>query len=106
MVEEFTRRRKRVMELMNGIEGFRFAEPDGAFYAFPRVDYYFGKKDGSEVIKNADDLAMYLLNKGHVSTVTGSAFGDDRCIRLSFANSTQNIEEGFERIKNALKALQ
>jgi aspartate aminotransferase len=93
------------MELMKGIEGFEFAEPDGAFYAFPCVDFYFGKSDGNEVIKNADDLAMYLLNKGYVSTVTGSAFGDERCLRLSFANSMQNIEKGFERISNALQKL-
>jgi aspartate aminotransferase len=105
MVEEFGRRRARVMELMSGIEGFRFTEPDGAFYAFPRVDYYFGKSDGEATIGNADDLAMYLLNKGHVSTVTGSAFGDDQCLRLSFANSMQNIEKGFERIKSALARL-
>jgi aspartate aminotransferase len=105
MVKEFTRRKKRTMELLKGIEGFRFAEPDGAFYAFPCVDYYFGKSDGEEVIKNADDLCMYLLNKAQVSTVTGSAFGDAQCIRISFANSMQNIEKGFERIGEALKKL-
>ena len=105
MVEEFTRRRTRVMELMHGIEGFRFAEPDGAFYAFPRVDFYFGKSDGEEVINTADDLSMYLLNKAHVSTVTGSAFGDDRCLRLSFANSMENIEKGMGKIKEALSKL-
>lgn len=105
MVEEFTRRRKRVMELMHGTKGFNFAEPDGAFYAFPCVDSFFGKSDGEETINNADDLSMYLLNKGHVSTVTGSAFGDDKCIRLSFANSMENIEKGFARIKTALEKL-
>jgi aspartate aminotransferase len=105
MVEEFTRRKSRVMELMQGLEGFQFAEPDGAFYAFPKVDFYFGKTDGKETISSADDLNMYLLNKGHVSTVTGSAFGDDHCIRLSFANSMQNIEKGFERIGEALAKL-
>lgn len=105
MVDEFSVRRKRVTELMHGIQGFRFAEPDGAFYAFPCVDFYFGKKDGGDVIRNADDLAMYLLNKGHVSTVTGSAFGDDHCIRISFANSLPNIEKGFGRIKAALARL-
>jgi aspartate aminotransferase len=105
MVKKFEQRRKRVMELMKDIPGFRFAEPDGAFYAFPCIEYYFGKSDGEEVIKNADDLCMYLLNKGHVSTVTGSAFGDDQCIRISFANSTQNIEKGFERIGEALRKL-
>ena len=94
-----------MMELMHNIEGFRFAEPSGAFYAFPRVDFYFGKSDGEQTINSADDLSMYLLNKGHVSTVTGSAFGDDQCIRLSFANSMPNIEKGFERIKVALSKL-
>jgi aspartate aminotransferase len=105
MILEFTRRRKKVTALMDRIKGFEFAEPDGAFYAFPCVDHYFGKSDGNEVIKNADDLCMYLLNKGHVSTVTGSAFGDDRCIRISFANSMENIEKGFERIEKALGRL-
>lgn len=105
MVCEFQKRREKVLELMKEIEGFRFASPDGAFYAFPCVDSYFGKKDGNEVIKNADDLSMYLLNKGHVSTVTGSAFGDEHSIRISFANNMSNIEKGFDRIKEALSKL-
>lgn len=105
MVKEFRKRKERVTELLNQIEGLRFVEPDGAFYAFPRVDFYFGKKDGEEVIRNADDLCMYLLNKGHVSTVTGSAFGDEHCIRISFANNLQNIEKGFQRIADALGKL-
>ena len=105
MVEEFTRRKARVMELMKGLKGFEFAEPAGAFYAFPKVSYYFGKSDGEDTIKGADDLSMYLLNKAHVSTVTGSAFGDDQCIRLSFANSMANIEKGFARIAEALGKL-
>ena len=105
MVKEFSRRRKKTLELMDRIEGFRFAEPDGAFYAFPCVDYYFGMTDGETMINNADDLCMYLLNTAHVSTVTGTAFGDEQCIRISFANSMQNIEKGFERITNALGKL-
>lgn len=105
MVKEFVRRKGRVMELMKAIAGFKFAEPDGAFYAFPCVDYYFGKSDGQHVINNADDLSMYFLNKAHVSTVTGSAFGDENCLRISFANNMQNIEKGFDRIINALAAL-
>jgi aspartate aminotransferase len=91
---------------MKDLEGFHFAQPDGAFYAFPCIDYYFGRSDGEETINNADDFAMYLLNKGHVSTVTGSAFGDEQCIRISFANSMENIEKGFERIKKAVTQLQ
>jgi aspartate aminotransferase len=105
MAKEFTRRRKRTMELLGEIKGFRFTEPDGAFYAFPCVDYYFGMSDGENTINNADDLCMYLLNTAHVSTVTGSAFGDEQCIRISFANSMQNIEKAFDRIKSALSRL-
>jgi aspartate aminotransferase len=105
MVEEFTRRRKRTLELMSEIKGFSFTEPDGAFYAFPCVDYYFGMSDSETTISNADDLCMYLLNTAHVSTVTGTAFGDEQCIRISFANSMQNIERAFDRIKSALAKL-
>ncbi|MFN8305586.1 MAG: pyridoxal phosphate-dependent aminotransferase [Ferruginibacter sp.] len=105
MVEEFTKRRKRVMELLNGIPGIACNEPEGAFYVFPDVKSYFGKSDGEETIANADDLCMYLLNKAHVSTVTGKAFGQPDCIRLSFANSMANIEKGFGRIKEALARL-
>lgn len=105
MTVEFGRRRQRVLDYMREIEGFRFANPDGAFYVFPCVDHYFGRRDGNEAINSADDLCMYLLNKAHVSTVTGSAFGDSQCLRISFANSMENIEKGFERIGEALKKL-
>jgi aspartate aminotransferase len=105
MTVEFGRRRQRVLEYMREMEGFRFANPDGAFYVFPCVDHYFGRRDGSEPINSADDLCMYLLNKAHVSTVTGSAFGDSQCIRISFANSMENIEKGFGRIREALGKL-
>lgn len=66
---------------------------------------YFGKTDGESTIHNSSDLVMYLLNKAHVSTVSGTAFGDDDCIRISFANSMENIEKGFLRIKEALAKL-
>ena len=105
MNEEFERRKKRVMELMNAIPGFKYAEPDGAFYVFPTINQYFGKSDGEETIANADDLCMYLLNKAHVSTVTGRAFGEPTCIRISFANSMPKIEEGWKRITAALAKL-
>jgi aspartate aminotransferase len=105
MTKEFKRRKERMLQLMRGIEGMEFAEPDGAFYAFPCVDHYYGRSDGEETINNADDLTMYLLNKAHVSTVTGSAFGDDRSIRISFANNMENIEKGMERIHTALRKL-
>lgn len=105
MVKEFRRRRKKVMELMSEIPGLKSPEPEGAFYVFPQVDYYFGKKYGQETIKDADDLCMYLLNTAHVSTVTGRAFGDPKCLRISFANNMEKIEEGWARIKQALSEL-
>ena len=105
MVAEFTKRRKRVMELVKEIPGIICSEPQGAFYVFPEVNNYFGKADGEDTIENADDLCMYLLNKAHVSTVTGKAFGAPNCIRLSFANSMENIEKGFAKIKVALAKL-
>jgi aspartate aminotransferase len=105
MVAEFTKRRQRVMELLAEMPGIVCSEPEGAFYVFPQVNHFFGKTDGDDTIKNADELCMYLLNKAHVSTVTGSAFGEPNCIRISFANSMENIEKGFGKIKNALAKL-
>ena len=105
MTKEFERRKKRVLELVSEIPGWKLAEPDGAFYVFPQVSAYFGKSDGTNVINDADDLCMYLLNVAHVSTVTGRAFGTPDCIRLSFANSLEKIEEAYKRIKTALAKL-
>lgn len=105
MLKEFEHRRKRVMELVNELPFVKCSEPDGAFYIFPMVSHYFGKTDGEEVIDNPDDLCMYFLNKAHVSTVTGKAFGEPNCIRISFANSMENIEKGFAKIKGALEKL-
>jgi aspartate aminotransferase len=105
MVTEFVQRRKRILELLHEIPNIECAEPDGAFYVFPVISGYFGKTDGVEVIKDADDLCMYLLNKAHLSTVTGRAFGDANCIRISFANSMENIEKGMAKMKAALAAL-
>ena len=105
MVNEFTKRRKRVMELLKNLPGVECSEPQGAFYVFPVVNTYFGKSDGEDKIENTDDLCMYLLNKAHVSTVTGKAFGEPNCIRISFANSMDNIEKGFGKIKTALAKL-
>lgn len=105
MVEEFAKRKKRVLEIIAAIPGLQLAEPDGAFYVFPIVSSYFGKSDGNETIKDADDLCMYILNNAHVSTVTGRAFGEPTCIRISFANSMEKIEEGWKRISAALAKL-
>lgn len=105
MTKEFTRRRARVMELIKDIPGFKCFEPDGAFYIFPDVSWYFGKSDGENLIKNAADFSMYLLNTAHVSSVMGDAFGEPACVRFSFANNMENIEKAWSRIKEALAKL-
>jgi len=105
MLKEFKERKRRVIELLKAIPGIKLSEPDGAFYVFPDVSSYFGRKDGEETISNADDLCMYLLNKAHVSTVTGRAFGEPNCIRISFANSMSKIEGGLKRITDAMAKL-
>ena len=102
MVKEFNIRKQRVLELLKELPEFKCTEPDGAFYIFPEVKSYFGKKAGDQVINNASDLCMYLLNEAHISTVAGDAFGAPDNIRISFANSMKNIEEGFKRIKKGL----
>jgi aspartate aminotransferase len=105
MLEQFKKRKKRILELLREIPGVKISEPDGAFYVFPDVSSYFGKKNGSASIENADDLCMYLLNSAHVSTVTGRAFGEPNCIRISFANSMDKIEGGLKRIQDAMAKL-
>jgi len=105
MAKEFTRRRTRVMELVKDIPGFICSEPEGAFYIFPDVSAYYGKKDGETTIRNAADFSMYLLNTAHVSSVMGDAFGEPKCVRFSFANSMPNIEKAWARIKEALGKL-
>jgi aspartate aminotransferase len=105
MVEEFTRRRTKVLEIVKDIPGVICPEPEGAFYIFPDVSYYYGKSDGETTITNAADFSMYLLNTAHVSSVMGDAFGEPKCVRFSFANSMEKIEEGWKRIKVALAKL-
>ena len=102
---EFGKRRERMLERINAIPGLEIAAPDGAFYVFPVVKSYFGKKAGEELIKDADDLCMYLLNTAHVSTVTGRAFGEPDCIRISFANSMEKINTAMDRISAAMAKL-
>lgn len=106
MVKEFERRHKRVQELVCHIPSFKCYVPDGAFYIFPEINSLFGKTDGETRVENAEDVCMYLLHKANVSTVTGTAFGSPNCIRISFANSMENIEKGFARMKEALDHLQ
>ena len=105
MAAEFTRRREKTLALVNDIPGFKCFEPQGAFYVFPDVSYYYGKANGSETITNAADFSMYLLNTAHVSCVMGDAFGEPNCVRFSFANSMTNIERAWARIKEALAKL-
>jgi aspartate aminotransferase len=105
MVKEFERRKNRVQELVCHIPSFKCYVPDGAFYIFPDISSLFGKMDGETKIENAEDVCMYLLHTANVSTVTGTAFGAPGCIRIGFANSMENIEKGFARIKEALDNL-
>lgn len=101
----FQRRRDLVVSLAREIPGIKVNEPQGAFYLFPEVSSYFGKKYGDKVINNAADLAMYLLEEGHVATVDGEAFCLPGYIRLSYATSDDNIREAMRRIKDALSRL-
>jgi len=102
MVEAFHKRRDLVIDLINNIPGLKVNRPEGAFYAFPDVSFYFGKTLNGTLIKDADDLAMYLLEEANVATVTGAAFGNADCIRLSYATSEELLIEAFRRIKNVL----
>ncbi|MVZ67208.1 aminotransferase class I/II-fold pyridoxal phosphate-dependent enzyme [Sphingobacterium sp. DK4209] len=106
MKEAFARRRQLVYDLLNDIPGVKTNLPQGAFYFFPQISSFFGKKDpeGNE-IKNSADLALYLLNFGHVATVGGDSFGNNNYIRLSYAASDENLKEALRRIKEALGKL-
>lgn len=106
MKEAFARRRQLVYDLLNDIPGVKTNLPDGAFYFFPEISSFFGKKDPEgNVINNSADLALYLLNYGHVATVGGDSFGNNNYIRLSYAASDENLKEALRRIKEALANL-
>jgi len=105
MKNTFLKRRNMLLERLNEIPGIKCNIPQGAFYIFPDVSYYFGKKDGEEIIKNADDLCMYLLNKAHVALVSGAAFGNPECIRISYAASDDKLIEAAKRMKEKLAQL-
>ncbi|MBX2960942.1 MAG: pyridoxal phosphate-dependent aminotransferase [Cyclobacteriaceae bacterium] len=105
MVDEYKKRREVVFELLKDIPGIKSNYPLGAFYFFPDVSSYFGKSDGQRTITSADDLCMYLLETAHVSLVPGSAFGDDNCVRLSYAASESELREALARMKKALANL-
>lgn len=105
MKKAFIRRRDLVYSLLKNIKGLKFNLPQGAFYFFPDVSNYFGKSYNGITIENADDLAMYLLNEGNISVVTGSAFGDKNCIRFSYATSDEKLVEAMRRMEIALEKL-
>jgi aspartate aminotransferase len=105
MRDAFKKRRDLVLKLLKEIPGMKANIPDGAFYVFPDISYYFGKTYGNQQIKNSYDLSMYLLLEGNISLVSGDGFGDDNCIRLSYATSEENLTEGIQRIKTALAKL-
>ena len=102
MVDTFKKRRKLIIDLLNTIEGFVTTEPEGAFYVFPNVSHFFGKTIKGHKIENATDFSMFLLEEALVATVTGDAFGNPDCIRISYAASESQIEEAMKRIKSVL----
>ncbi len=103
MVDEFKERRKLILGLLNEIDGFKCNEPEGAFYVYPDVTAFFGKTLNGTKINNASDFSMYILEAANVATVTGDAFGNGNCIRISYAASVNDIKEAISRIKEALK---
>ncbi|MDA8859267.1 pyridoxal phosphate-dependent aminotransferase [Flavobacteriaceae bacterium] len=102
MVDEFKLRRDLILSLLNDIDGFKCNTPDGAFYVFPDVSYFFGKTIDGYKINNASDMSLFLLDKALVATVTGDAFGDPNCIRISYAASQDQLIEAIQRIKKIL----
>lgn len=103
MKEEFRKRRDIVVNLLREVKGFKVYEPQGAFYVFPDISYFFGKILRGKKINTASDFALYLLEEAGVATVTGEAFGDKNCIRLSYATSEKDLREAICRIKNAVE---
>ena len=106
MAQAYRRRRDLVLDLLKEIPGVKTYVPNGAFYIFPDVSAYFGKSDGEQTINDSGDFCMYVLNKAHVSLVTGAAFGAPDCVRLSYAASDEQLREAIRRIKEVLEKLQ
>lgn len=105
MRDAFQKRRDLVLQLMKDIPGLKANVPQGAFYVFPEVSYYFGKSYNGRTISNATDISLYLLEEAHVALVPGAAFGDDNYIRFSYATSEENLKEALKRMKEALAKL-
>jgi aspartate aminotransferase len=102
MIDEFKVRRDLVLQLLNDVEGFKNNTPEGAFYVFPDISYFFGKTLRGKTINNATDFSLYLLEEALVATVTGAAFGNSNCIRISYAASQEQLIEAIKRIKEAV----
>lgn len=102
MVKQYHKRRDIVYNLLKEIPGIKANYPQGAFYFFPDVSYYYGKSDGERTIKDGDDFCLFMLEKGHVSLVPGGAFGEENCVRLSYAASEKDLIEAMSRMKKAL----
>ena len=100
MIDEFRERRELIIDLLSEIEGFKLNNPDGAFYIFPDISYFFGKTINGFEIKNSTDFSLFVLEKAHVATVTGEAFGSANNIRISYAASRENIKKAVDRIKS------
>lgn len=105
MAEAYLKRKKLVQDLLAQIPGVKVNDPQGAFYIFPDISSYFGKSNGDLKINNSDDLAEYILTDSHVAVVTGAAFGEEDCIRISYATSEEKLTEACQRIKQSLSKL-
>ncbi|MBN1184742.1 MAG: pyridoxal phosphate-dependent aminotransferase [Bacteroidales bacterium] len=105
MRKVFLRRRDLVVQKMSEISGLKYNIPEGAFYVFPDVSNFFGKSDGTGIIKDTNDMSLYLLEKAHIGTVPGIAFGDPNCIRISYATSDEKLVDAMQRMKDALDKL-
>ncbi len=105
MIEKFKSRRELVLNRLKEIPGINCPQPDGAFYIFPDIRFYFGKSANEYTIHDSEDMSLYLLEMAHVATVGGKSFGDANCIRISFAASEEMINKAFDRIKAALEQL-
>lgn len=105
MRDTFLVRRNLIISRLKALPGFTVSLPEGAFYVFPDISYYFGKKHDDIIIKNAEDFAMFILSEANVAIVAGDAFGNEKCVRLSYATSTENIEKAIQQIAQSLKLL-
>jgi aspartate aminotransferase len=105
MLSAFKRRKDLVMKLLKEVPNIQVSEPAGAFYVFPKVDYYYGKSFNGTKINNSDELCLHLLTEGHIATVSGDAFGEPTCIRISFATADDKLVEAIKRLKITLTRL-